>query len=69
MFTNAHGKRRIRDSLGHVYQKAYTQKNGSSYWRCQYYQKENFPCNAYMQVAADGLILYSSGEHTNHVRK
>ena len=65
IFINVHGQRRIRDSLGFIYQKAYTQRNGNGYWRCQNYQMENFPCKAYMQAAVDGKILYSSGEH-NH---
>merc|ERR1711974_325008 len=62
-FSNSYGHLRLQDSQGHIYQRAYLQKNGSAYWRCQFF-RNRLKCPA--KVLTYGQwIMRGSGLH-NH---
>ena len=65
MFTDPYGRWRIRDKFGHVYQRAYSNKDGSHYWRCQYFRNKNYHCKAKILSSVDGYIVNTTGLH-NH---
>ena len=67
IFTDAYGRWRIQDKSGHVYQRAYTTKNDSVYWRCQYFRNKNYNCKAKIQSCVDGWIRSRALDHNHPV--